>query len=38
MTIRNKDIKTEKQFDKICKKVGKTIYDFNLIENRTVSW
>jgi len=27
------DIKTRKQFDKICKKVGKTIYDFNLIDN-----
>ncbi len=34
MTIRNKDIKARKQFDKICKKVGKTIYDFNLIENK----
>lgn len=31
--LSNKDIKARKQFDKICKKVGKTIYDFNLIEN-----
>jgi tRNA 2-thiocytidine biosynthesis protein TtcA len=29
----NKDIKARKQFYKICKKVGKTIHDFNLIEN-----
>ncbi len=33
MRIKNKDTKARKQFDKICKKVGKTIYDFNLIEN-----
>jgi tRNA 2-thiocytidine biosynthesis protein TtcA len=31
--ISNKDIKARKQFNKICKKVGKTIHDFNLIEN-----
>lgn len=33
MMIKNKDIKARKQFDKICKKVGKTIHDYNLIEN-----
>jgi len=34
MMMKNKDIKARKQFDKICKKVGKTIHDFNLIENK----
>jgi tRNA 2-thiocytidine biosynthesis protein TtcA len=33
MNTGNKDIKARRQFNKICKKVGKTIYDFNLIEN-----
>jgi len=33
MNSRYKDIKARRQFDKICKKVGKSIYDFNLIEN-----
>jgi tRNA 2-thiocytidine biosynthesis protein TtcA len=32
--MKNKDIKARKQFDKICKKVGKTIHDFKLIENK----
>ena len=31
---RHTDIKIKKQFDKICKKVGKTIFDYNLIEDK----
>jgi tRNA 2-thiocytidine biosynthesis protein TtcA len=32
--IRNIDIKSRKQFEKICRKVGKTIFDYNLIEDK----
>lgn len=31
---RNSDIKSRKQFEKICKKVGKTIFDFHLIDDK----
>lgn len=31
--IRKQDIKSRKQFDKISRKVGKTIFDYNLIED-----
>ena len=32
--IRNTDIKSRKQFEKICKKVAKTIFDYNLIDDK----
>lgn len=32
--IKNKDSKSRKQFEKICRKVGKTIFDYKLIEDK----
>jgi tRNA 2-thiocytidine biosynthesis protein TtcA len=32
--IRNTEIKSRKQFEKICKKVAKTIFDYNLIDDK----
>lgn len=32
--IRNTDITSRKQFEKICRKVGKTLFDYHLIEDK----